>query len=325
MENIHYVRELEEGRQKIYCSKRMCLIPDCTKYAIKNSHVLQRKRILEKIVDATNKFYVLEKTSLFNKEHRGLLIIKKMGIKEACIFPGFCQSCDRDFFSEIENNKLIFQSRRLKSLFAYRTLCLELRRKEIYLELVQLIKATRKKHFPLVTNYFDLGPAELAISDLKFFKAELESELFEDKKRFNHFYLKLPERQLCFSTVVSIFDQNNPLTFEYDKYGYTRTKPIVISVLNYFPYENNSYLLASFHTKYPCKWTTNLLSKIKANETYADKEISDIVTYRSDFWAISPDIFESWSEEKIKEFKEETDLNADNYSFEIKSKFSIWE
>lgn len=323
-ENVKYIQELEKGKAKIYKKNRICLIPDCTNNAILNSHVLQQKRILEKIIDNSNKFYVLARTSLFDKKHKGFMITQKKGIKESYIFPGFCKDCDRDFFKEIETEKIKFNRRRIKSLFAYRTLCLELRKKEIYLEHLKFIKTTRNNFFPNHIDYFDLRPAELSIYNLQFFKKELESELFHNKNVFTHFYLKLEQRKMCFSTPLTIYDKNNPLTFEYDEYGYTRNEPLAMCILNYFPYEDNSYLLASIHNKYKCNWTLDLINRIKKNPQIADKEISDIITYRTDFWAISPSIYEAWSNDKILTFHKESEREVNNFSYKIESDFSIW-
>lgn len=323
-DNFEFIQALEKGRNDIYQRPRVCLIPKCNKPAIRNSHVLQRKRILEKLADASNKFYVLDRTSLFNKEHSGLLIPQKKGLKASYVFPGFCEKCDRDFFSEIEIQKIDFRKRRVKSLFAYRTLCLELRKTEISLEHTKHILDTRKKFFPGILDYIDTRPKELAISDLQFFKKELEEELSSNKKKFKHYHIRLPQRKLCFSSPLNIHDPNNPKTFEYDEYGYTKKEPIVATFLNYFPYENHSYLFASFHTKLPCHWTLNLLKRMKNDLQRADKEISDIVTYRVEFWAISPSLYESWSKEKVIQFLNEMDSHTYDFSYKIESNFNIW-
>jgi hypothetical protein len=315
-----YIQELELGRKEIYTKKRLCLIPNCKRTAIMNSHVLQRKKILEKIVDSSNKFYVLNKQSIFNAAP---ITPQKLGYKESYIFAGFCQECDSTFFSEIEKKPLDLSSDRTKVLFAYRTLCLEFRKREIYHEQMSYLAKHTKENGPVKLYYFDLDPSHQALLDLAFFKDELELEIYQNKSRFSHYYLKLPQKKVCFSSALSIEDKSNPKTLEYDEYGFSNLKPLVSSFINYFPYDDDSFFLATFHKDYPCEWTKNILERLRSSES--NKLISDFITYRVDFWAMSPDIYEPWSSEKKSKFSQEILDNIDNHSFKINSNFSIWD
>lgn len=95
-----------------------------------------------------------------------------------------------------------------------------------------------------------------------------------------------------------------------------------MSVLNYFPYRGKSYLIAAHHKKYFCNWTKSLVADLR-NGVNPDKIISDILTYRLEFWGIAPQLYESISESKRKKFLSEAHAHAGNYHIHIKSDFNL--
>jgi hypothetical protein len=147
--------QLEDARKKILDKKRKCLSPNCNNDAIKNSHVLQRQGILNMLVDRNNKFYTLQLGSLFNKDE-GILKLRKVGINEGYIFPGYCKKCDYQVFKEIETHPIKF-NRKAKALFAYRSVCNELRRKEVILEVMKVSKDIIQNEFPQRLIYLSLN------------------------------------------------------------------------------------------------------------------------------------------------------------------------
>jgi hypothetical protein len=116
----------------------------------------------------------------------------------------------------------------------------------------------------------------------------------------------------------------NSLTWEFDEYGFQNTNPIVINILNYFPYQKDSYFIISTHKKFPCRWSEKLIADLNT-EDLRNQAISDIITYRLEFWGISSDIIDSWHENKIKQFIHEGDKHWDNHNFNIRSNFNIFE
>ncbi|MDX1941729.1 MAG: hypothetical protein SFU99_14310, partial [Saprospiraceae bacterium] len=285
-----YKQKLEAAREKITKKKRQCLFPKCKEEAI-NSHVLQRQGILNAIIDETNHFYVIEyhsiKTfSFFPSEH----LIKKFGIKKGYSFPGFCKTHDREIFKPIETHPIDLNNKRNLGLFSYRTICLELWKKQVYLEFVTEAFSIAKDLEPDKLCYFDDSKAKRAICDFEFYKKEFERELFSKKDSIFEFYaIELPEKKICFSSPLNIHDSENPMTWETDKYGYENKQPLATSVINFFPYQGRSYFIAAMHSKYKCRWTLNLLNKLKVKDNnVVDKIISDILTFRLEFWGMAP-------------------------------------
>ena len=168
--------KLEKGRQKVFKKSRPCLVESCPNNAI-GSHVLQQAGILNNIADTTNHFYSINLRSVFNMKENDLFEIKKLGINDCYKFPGFCNPHDTEIFKLIETHPIDFSNPKSLQLFSYRTVCLEYRKKEIYLELVKNKLDVYKEVFPDKLHYVDFRPAEIAIKDLMFYKTEFEKEM----------------------------------------------------------------------------------------------------------------------------------------------------
>lgn len=321
--DIQIKKVLEARRSSIYKKDRVCLYPGCTQNAI-GSHVLQRAGILSNITDSTNHFYSIKKINLFEMNESKHFIVDKVGIKDGYKFPGFCSHHDDAVFKLVETHPINLESPIVQALFSYRTLCLELRNKEIELEIHDAIYKTLKELRPTQFHYIDTEPIKLGIRDLQFFKSELEREVIKNKaSKFIHKKVSFDEFKICFSASLTIYDPNNPLTHEEDKYGRTKTTPLASSILNCFPYQGKSHIIVSMHKDYPCHWATGLTKSISST-TDLGKILSDILTYRLEFWGIQPKLYESIPKEKISIFLKESEDYYDDYSFDIKTKFNLF-
>lgn len=318
-------KRLEEGRRRVENQPRTCLIPGCSENAIKRSHVLQEREILKGIVDQTNHFYAIGHVPVFEMNSNQVFKIAKVGINDGYTFPGFCRIHDGKIFEAIEKHHPIdFSQPRNLLLFMYRTVCLELRKKEIYLDLCRDILQAYYEIEPQKIHVADFEPAEQGTRDLCFDKSEIQAELFfSGNADFEIDVLRLPQKKVCFSAVLSIEDPSNEFTQEVDIYGFPKEDPLAVSVLNYFPYRGNSILIAAHHRKYPCNWTRSLVTRLREGKNI-DKIISDILTYRLEFWGIAPELYESIPEKGKRMFVAEAHDHIHNHSINIKSDFNLF-
>jgi hypothetical protein len=314
---------LEKDRKHIYNRSRTCLFENCQKVAI-GSHVLQKRPIINSIVDSTNHFYTIKNSTLFESTAEQHFSIVKVGIDNGYKFPGFCNEHDTAIFKDIETHPVDLFNTRNQALFTYRTICLELRKQHFYLETCESLLAAHKAIEPHKIHYSNFDGAKLAIKDLVFFKKELEAELRTGVFRNNLLTtVELPEKKICFSASLTIHDPKNKHTWEYDEYGRTKTTPLAPTTLNYFPYIGKSYIILATHKAFPCYWTKRLIENLK-NTSSIDKIISDILTYRLEFWGISPDLYESIPEAKKIQFMRESEKNYDNFNFDINTTFNLF-
>jgi len=321
--NIRLINRLQKGRQDIFNKKRNCLAKGCSEAAIK-SHVLQRKRILNNITDDTNHFYGIWYPNIHDFDTHGSFNIKKIGLNEGYSFYGFCSNHDNDIFLPIETHPIDFTNKHILRLFTYRTICLEYRKKQIYYEQGKDVLAALKEIEPNKLHYLNNGPAYLALNDLEFYKSQLEEELESTtSSNFDYEVITLNEKKICFSSPLTIYDPSNEHTWEYDKYGVERTEPLATSIWNFFPYGGKSYLIVATHKKYKCRWAEDMKTAFKEAKN-VDKLISDFLTYRLEFWGISPSIYETLSQQAIADFLLESRMNWDNYDYTIKTNFNLF-
>lgn len=322
--DVQIKKTLEARRSSIYNSKRICLYPGCDYNAI-GSHVLQRAGILSNIVDSSNHFYSIKKLNIFEMNDSKHFTVEKVGINDGYKFLGFCSYHDDNLFRSIETHPIDLDNSIVQALFSYRTLCLELRSKEIELEIFDAVYKTLKELRPMQFHYVDTKPIKLGIQDLKFFKRELEIEIIKkEPSRFIHRKVSFNEFKICFSASLTIHDHNNPLTHEEDKYGNVKTTPLASNILNCFPYQGKSQIIISMHKDYPCHWATDLTKSI-VDTADPSKILSDILTYRLEFWGIQPKLYESISKEKKSTFMKESEDYYDDFSFYIKTNFNLFD
>lgn len=159
---------------------------DCKNVAI-SSHVLQKNGILKEISE-NNHLIELKPSDPFKMESEGISEFRSVGINNVYTFPGFCLMHDTTLFKVIEStSSLNLENKNQQSLFAYRGLCQEIRRKELAKETV----AELKTKFPIPMQYLVqslLDGYSDGIKNLNFFK-----QAFEDCIRSNNydaFFLK---------------------------------------------------------------------------------------------------------------------------------------
>lgn len=179
------VKKLEiHELQKIFNEtlyKEICVASDlntskqCTAKII-NAHTLTKSLSLEKI--ATNgHVYAFKNKDLFSFfKGNGVITLKKIGIRTASTFKGFCSYHDDYLFSSIEKENFELSEKQVLALF-YRSFALEYYKKK------SIVDNARKSFEPLLKNFnlynIDHGSKTL-IANLK--RAKLD---FEDMIRIN--------------------------------------------------------------------------------------------------------------------------------------------
>ncbi|MGZ5303629.1 MAG: hypothetical protein ACXWDO_05925, partial [Bacteroidia bacterium] len=134
MKNKEVTNFVEKLRKKTFEAKRVCLAKDCDSFAI-NSHLLQKRGIINNISDNTNQVYELS-YDLFKPNH---VIFKRRSINDAFTFKGFCNLHDTKIFKSIEDGSNIFTDYESQILYAYRSTMMEIRKKELVVDFFERI------------------------------------------------------------------------------------------------------------------------------------------------------------------------------------------
>lgn len=94
-----------------------CCTPKCTNMAIKKSHSLQKKGVLEAISNKDNRVYQTKITAFSGDE-----FMQEVGWNNASTFPGFCSECEQRIFSKAERRDAPLNRENLEVLI-WRALC----------------------------------------------------------------------------------------------------------------------------------------------------------------------------------------------------------
>lgn len=297
------IKEYLEAVKKSEKKKRICMFNSCQDTAIR-SHVLQKNGILRDI-SIDNHLVEHVASNPFEMETKGISDFKRIGVNNVYTFCGFCQHHDTEIFKPIESDTILnFDIPNQQALFCYRGLCQEIRRKEIALERISGIRnAFPSESLYLLDSLFD--GYEIGIRNLNYFKSELENCIV--KKNYSKFYfetLKIPRIDLCISVPLNVGEIQIPEDFDYEIWRQTKKIPFVTSFINVFPKGENSFVILGYHNDYPCEWTANFSTKLKIS-TKAEifKELSDLVSLRLEFWAMSIPLFDSMDKNELEKYK----------------------
>lgn len=123
--------QIQRETNRIFWRSRGCMHPEAPSHCegqVVDSHTIQRKGPLSKIVDGTNHV-----CRLVQSPSDAELVIEDLGWRKASIFPGFCGFHDATLFSDVETVKFD-GSHRQCVLLAFRNVCNELYRKQALIE-----------------------------------------------------------------------------------------------------------------------------------------------------------------------------------------------
>lgn len=286
----------------------------CQEKAIK-SHVLQKNGILREISDKNHLVQFLPPNP-FESAEKGLFDFKEIGVNDVYTFKGFCKEHDNKIFEPIESkSELDFTEAKQQALFSYRGLCQEIRRKEISMEwLTDLVKICPIETISLMQS--SLNGYNHGIENLTFFKKELEKAIIvNDYSSFKYTTIKVPRIELCISVPLNIKSSNND----------DLKIPYSTSFLNIFPKNNSTYIIGGFHQDFKCSWTNQFLVKMRSSKKdKIFKELSDLVTMRLEFWAMSPNLFKKIPSQAIEAYKMLFAENVFNHDAILKTELNIF-
>lgn len=306
-------REILESRKRSEKKSRQCMFENCQNKAIK-SHVLQKNGILREISQNNHLIQPLPPDP-FQYDKKGLFDFKTVGINDVYTFLGFCKEHDNRIFEPIESQSdLKFDNINQQALFSYRGLCQEIRRKEISIEwlndIIKVCPIAIVHYMQSTINGYHHG-----IQNLSFYKLELEKAIqTNDFSSFHFLTTKIPKIDLCISVPLNIETPNQVLEI-----------PYATSFMNIFPKNDNTYVIGGYHKKKPCSWTKNFLTKVRVSKKdKIFKELSDLITLRLEFWAMSPQLFKKIKQKDIEEYKLLFTKNVHNHNLYLKTDLNLF-
>lgn len=314
-----------DARKKAERKDRRCMYDNCPNSAIL-SHVLQKNGILKQISEE-NHLIELKPSDPFNIEEQGISQFKLVGINKVYTFLGFCSTHDSLVFKPIESeNTLNLNSLEQQSLFSYRGLCQEIRRKEVATDFLIDLKFSFPPQMIQMLNA-SLDGFEDGITNLNYFKKEFETCI--SSKTFDCFHfetVEIPKIELCISVPLNIGELEPREKDEtYEDWRQKKQLPSITSFINVFPKGEHSYVIAGYHKEFPCEWTNNFIKRLqRGSKERIYKELSDLITLRLEFWAMSPKLFNSIRKTDLEDYKSIFSENVFNHSPRLKTKINLF-
>lgn len=140
---INYSRILNQATFEnlgLHRKSRECVFPNCTKQSIKKSHSIPKTTSLLNI--ASNGHLLKPEYDLTNKD-TPLIKMYQVGIKNASVFPGYCEEHENVFKSFEQDGKMDDEKKAL--LQTYRAICRERVFREIEIEITEKARSVYQK------------------------------------------------------------------------------------------------------------------------------------------------------------------------------------
>ena len=182
-EHIEKMRILQIIRKNALNMNWKCMVDGCPEKTI-NSHLLQRHGVLDNIIEDGH-MYELRVRDIFKwSKDVPPVVFKKVGLNDAISYPLFCNHHDTELFLDIEKNDPDVDDYRSQLLFSYRSVCAEMRKKEIEIDVNQ--RQLRSRILNLDSFYLKecIRGLEIGIKDLKFYEEQLLNEISTPKNLF---------------------------------------------------------------------------------------------------------------------------------------------
>ena len=115
-----------------------CIYGGCDQHAI-NSHLLQRHGVLDRVVE-NGHLYEVKRCDYYKWNRNPPIEFKMVGLNRAISLPLFCHEHDSRLFRSIEQDEIDCSDYRMQLLLSYRTVCAEIRKKEMNIEFLGRMK-----------------------------------------------------------------------------------------------------------------------------------------------------------------------------------------
>lgn len=319
------IRKIWNNKKK---KKRKCIVEDCNNYAI-NSHILQKNGIIN-LICMDRHFYVLGLIDFLNPNsiNDAPIQFQKTGINEGLSFPLYCNIHDTELFNNIEIGDYNPSLYKNQLLFAYRSVCNEMRKKEIQIDIQgsmlnnSIIRSeSTDLKIEMITDL--LNGYIMGLMDLKYYQKEFEVELFELEKtipinkRFSFNTIYSNKLDICTSSIFSPIESETNLIQE---------EPLNTIFISIFPKEISTIVICGYHNKKSSKWISDFThSWSKLTQKEIQKRISEILLTRCETWGISPNLYNSFNDKKKDDILNEILKFVFRYDQDMKSSINIFE
>lgn len=298
--NIRKIQNVIAGIAKNVNKKSWtCIVEGCKENAI-NSHLLMQNGILNVVAEDGHLIELRPKAIEAFKKDIFPISFNKVGITQAISFPLFCNSHDTILFKEIENGSVDFTNYNHLALYSYRSICAEIRRKDIEIEKLKRELASEILNKELSFDWYELKEGqklmiELGRDELNFYKKQLIRDVTEKTESFNFTSLKIPINGIYVSTPTSLFSTEND-TLE--------GEILNMFIFHLIPCEDYSWLIMGYHKEYVNDKILKYINRWTNVETNKIGYMLTGMLLQSETWGMKPSLFNKIPQKQINRFYE---------------------
>ncbi|MCB4809684.1 hypothetical protein LG651_15615 [Tamlana sp. 62-3] len=305
-------------------SKRQkCLI--CDENSI-NSHLLQKNGILN-LISSKNHITQIKGNDFFKAEKDGIIGIKSVGINNAMSYPLFCNYHDTNVFAPIEKEEHNLDLYTNQLLFSYRSLCAELRKKMINVDIFERIKNSRQ--FATNTSLIEMAKSQIeansmGIQDLNWYRNIMELEINSSHNSQDFIFQKIDFDFIPVSASASY----SPINPEEHTFEVLKNPENILNYIfiNFIPQKDKLTLILGYHRLKKDNWILEYISSWKKlSKSEFKTKLTDLFATKIETWAISPEYWNELKPENIKAFKDYWNDNANNLRITQSVDFNLFE
>lgn len=304
--------------------KRKCMISGCNNTSIR-SHVLQKNGVISLISENQHIYTFSIKNFNSIKSPLDLPVeFRKIGINQGLTYPLFCNNHDTELFAPIETGAYDPYEYKMQLLFAYRSCCMELSKKEIQIDIQggilnspvfrQHANESKIDHITTLISGYILGQ-----KDLEYFKNEFENDLkTRDSEKFTFITVEVDKLDVCTSAIFS------PVNYSMiDAQQLEALDNIFISVI---PKSDKTIIICGYHKDHYSKWMNDYVESWKnLDKKSLEKRISNLLIKRCETWGMSPSLYNSINEDKREKILHEFMNDVNNLDEKMETKINIFE
>lgn len=303
--------------------KQKCLI--CEENSI-NSHLLQKNGILN-LISSKNHIIQIKGNDFFRAEKDGIIGITSVGINNAMSYPLFCNYHDTNVFAPIEKEEYKLDEYTSQLLFSYRSLCAEVRKKMINLDIFERIQNSRQ--FANNTSLIDMTKSQieansLGIQDLNWYRKIMELEINKSKNTQDFIFEKIDFDFIPVSASASY----SPINPEEHTINVLRNPKNILNYIfiNLIPQKDKLTLIIGYHRLKHDNWILEYASSWrKLSQVEFKEKLTDLFATKIETWAISPEYWNELKTKNINSFKDYWNENANNLRITQRVDFNLFE
>ena len=283
-EYLEIANRIDKVERYIEKKKWTCLCPNCQKTAI-NSHLLQRNGILDNVAENGHLYEARIKKVYRRINEEEIVELKKVGIGQAISYPLFCSEHDSTLFKPIEGENADFDDYYSQLLFSYRSLCSEIRKKEVNIDRYNGELTDGDDKFDLL-----LGE-KLGLCDLMYYKGLFEKEISEPQNKFTFLHHTYPFIPVFASGISSYYLQDGTIVDSTDGVPYDQ---IVDSFfINIIPQKKTLEIIVGYCNDHANDCLKNYVhSWENLTKVQLFNKIADLFTISIESWGMSPSYYE---------------------------------